>query len=310
MEKGKVSAIDKAKVLRDENMDLYKSLLVEMNSKDINLKDEEERTLLHFECSKKDCSQKLMEIMIAKGASVTMVDKRGKTCLHHLLENVGIKPECLQIVLGKNPNVNLQDKDFKTPLDYAVSNPNFTTELMTQLFRHKVDPNLKNPYGRTSFMFACFHNRSPEILEALISNGANPKFSDKFGNSCIYYLCANENPEPRSLAFLLSQQLEVNSNQFFRVAFEKNELSTVLAFLRAGFDCEALKLLPNEHNTRCVQMVEDFKNGVYWRTEWQEYLSAKESLVFITSFWAFSELEKRGQRFPKPLVFKILSKVL
>jgi len=79
---------------------------------DVNAKDEDGWTPLHFAATKE-----IVELLINEGADVNAKNKWGGTPLHAAATNG--KKETVELLIAADADVNAKAKDGKTPLDMA-----------------------------------------------------------------------------------------------------------------------------------------------------------------------------------------------
>ena len=92
-------------------------LLVE-RSADVNDKDREEVTILHYAIHSDN--PELIKYLIEKGANVNAKNRFGETVLHYAVCRNNL--ELAKILVEKGADVNAKDKDGKTVLDYSSGN--------------------------------------------------------------------------------------------------------------------------------------------------------------------------------------------
>lgn len=78
---------------------------------DVNAKDMDGSTPLHFAYRNKDVAK----LLIANGSDVNAKNNKGMTPLHYLYEN----KEIVELLIAKGADVNAKDNEGKTALDYA-----------------------------------------------------------------------------------------------------------------------------------------------------------------------------------------------
>lgn len=101
--------------------------------------------------------------------------------------------------------VNLPNADGQTPLSIAVEEKNI--EKIKSLINKKMDPNSKlNEFGETLLMWAC-RNSQKELVEFLLSKGANLDIKDSDGETVLAY----SESKPEILKLLVAGGLNPNS---------------------------------------------------------------------------------------------------
>lgn len=140
----------------------------------------ENMTPLIVACAKDNA--KLIEILIAHGADPSQEVASAGTPLHAVAETGSMHAALKLLSLGIDPNITT--KDGVTPLMRAVEcNQIKVAEL---LIKHGANINVKDPHGGLSLLHKAAKRNSCNMLELLITNGADlEQVSDK-GNSALH----------------------------------------------------------------------------------------------------------------------------
>ena len=71
-----------------------------------------------------------IEMFLDDLKDINQKDEDGATCLHYLCENEEIKIELLQYLLEKSSDPNLQNRKFNKPIELLCSNKNINLEMI------------------------------------------------------------------------------------------------------------------------------------------------------------------------------------
>lgn len=135
-----------------------------------------------------ELAQKLSEL----GVNVDQRDREGRT---PLLLNCATKNIKLALfLLGHGADPALADKDGDTPLHEAASAGNL--ELMEWLLRHGAAVNVRNRSGRTPLYYACYNEKSAELL---LRYKADPNIPDSMRSTILHLLAASEYPQSKKM---------------------------------------------------------------------------------------------------------------
>jgi ankyrin repeat protein len=204
--------------------------LLEHNDMDVNLKNNQNRTALHFACYWKNMPIDLLRIILEKSTDVVNEqNKYGDTALHLAIKgenrtavkellkrddvdvnlknnkNVtalhyaslwkNIPVELFRVILEKSTDINAQADNGKTALHVAIIGKNRTA--VEELLKHKdVDVNLnESNYNLTALHFACRWNDMPiDLFRIILEKSADVvNAQDKNGNTALHLAIALEN---------------------------------------------------------------------------------------------------------------------
>jgi ankyrin repeat protein len=169
--------------------------LISQNS-NVNVKDKQDNTALHFLCKNEKCSLEMLKYLISQNSNVNAKDKQDNTALHFLCKNENCSPEMLDYLISQNSNVNAKDKQDNTALHFLCKNEKCSLEMLEYLISQNSNVNAKDKQDNTALHFLCKNeNCSPEMLEYLISQNSNVNAKDKQGNTAFHFICKNENIE-------------------------------------------------------------------------------------------------------------------
>ncbi|MFT3827864.1 MAG: ankyrin repeat domain-containing protein [Chitinophagaceae bacterium] len=191
-------------------------------------------------------SPEVFQYLESIGIKPTVTAKNGDNVLHSIARRAG-QIELIKYFLGKGVNPNQANEDGNTPFMYAAAS-NRDTATITLLTASVKDINQANKSGMTALAFAVRGN-SPEIVEYLLSKGANANTVDTKGNNLVYYLFESYSPrqskdfEPK-LKLLQSKGVnfatpQKDGNTVYHFAVAKNDLSLVKYVQAFGADVNA-----------------------------------------------------------------------
>lgn len=109
---------------------------------DVNAKDWDGRTPLHYACI--DKLDGFVRLLLDHGALVSHADKKGWTPLHFAAQNQNI--EIARLLVDAGALVDAVDSNGNTPLFRAIFSSSGDGELITLLLQHGADKNHKNNY--------------------------------------------------------------------------------------------------------------------------------------------------------------------
>mgnify|MGYP003605322210 CR=1 FL=1 len=175
------------------------------------------------------------------------VGDNGENVLHNLVK----KPKQDAIIAyfsAKNVDVNHQDKEGNSVLMNATRG---NVDAVKSFFSNVKDVNATNFKGLSALTFAV-ENGSSEMVEFLISNGANTNLMDKKGNSLTYYWLQSYKPlkEGQKDEFqnkmVILQKAGLNfsapqkdGNTLYHLAVSKNDLKLLMKLEKLNVDVNA-----------------------------------------------------------------------
>jgi ankyrin repeat protein len=147
-------------------MVLIKKILARMNSKNVNAQNEYGRTALH-DAIIHQSEIAVKELLERDDVDVNLKDNNNETALHFasLWKNKPI--ELFTKILEKSADVNAQDEGGHTALHWAIIGEN-RTAVEELLKRDNVDLNLKNNQNHTALHYAAVCDNMPVELFQLI----------------------------------------------------------------------------------------------------------------------------------------------
>ena len=145
----------------------------------------------------KKSSPEIVKYLIDNGANTKIIDKNGENLIGALIESYKLnKPNEKstfddKVLIFDKYNISLKSIDNKgnTALHYAVISQNL--DLIKKVLQWGIDINKVNENGETALIKAAMLANDTNILEYLISKGANKKITTEFGETA--FDLANEN---------------------------------------------------------------------------------------------------------------------
>lgn len=157
-------------------------IMMEAKGVNVNAKTrEKDLTALHLaaEGGYVDC----IECLLEKGADANLKNHRGQTPLHLAARAQAL--DCVEVLLRKgNSNPNVGDYDKRTPLHAAVCKAARSYDIIEILVSWGADVNAKDQYGYTPLHIAAL-NQLSQCVEVLIYHGADVTAKSKFGMTAL-----------------------------------------------------------------------------------------------------------------------------
>jgi len=177
-----------------------------------------------------------------------VVNKNGQNALHAIVRRPK-QQEIIKYFISKGADINQIDNEGNTPfMNAAASNPD--VELITMLSSSVKDINLVNKKGVSALAMAVRGN-TPEVVDLLLSKGANLNVVDAAGDNIAAYLIQSYSPQRAEvftgkMNLLQTKGLDLasaqqNGNTLYHIALAKNDLALIKSL-------EALKLDVNAKN--------------------------------------------------------------
>ncbi|KAH8896011.1 ankyrin [Thozetella sp. PMI_491] len=132
---------------------------------DIDSKDKNGKTPLHYACEMHFSSEKVISILLSAGADPSVKDSFGKTPIHYTIQHYRF--ERLTAILEA--------------AESWMSN-NQAPEIMRRIIRHGANVNDKSNNGRTALHFACAAGYL-DRAQVLLQHGAIPNELDQDGRT-------------------------------------------------------------------------------------------------------------------------------
>ena len=237
------------------------------NGADVNSRDKEKNTPLHWASSRRHI--KTVLTLIENGADVNSLNKYNYSPLMHadnpeialtFIENganvnnesnyakkntpLSIaswygRTKTVLVLIENGALVNWRDRQQNTPLHLASWNGHIKTALA--LIENGANVNSQNYYGNTPLFDASWNGHTETVL-ALIENGADVNSLNKYEKTPLHW--ASEQGHTKTVLALIEQGADVNNqNNLAKVtplheAIEKGHKETVLALIEQGADIE------------------------------------------------------------------------
>lgn len=178
------------------NQDEIVKHLIQQENADIEAKDEDGKTALHFAAN--HGNNKLVEYLLSEGANIEARDNDGRTPL--LDAAAGGHDETVTYLLSKGAHIKAQDKNGWTLLQWAARKGD--SKLVTYLLSKGANSEAKGFYGRTPLLSAAVGGHL-EVLRLLLSKGANIEAQDENGWTSLHWAVEKGHDK---IALLLCQQ--------------------------------------------------------------------------------------------------------
>ena len=178
---------------------------------DIDLKDKNGRTALHYAAEKDLDSCEVLSCLVENGADVNKgTDDINCTPLMIASRNGNVKNVALLIRHGAV--IELQDKFGRTALYCAAENDRESCEVLSCLLENGADVNKGANDNCTPLMIAS-RNGNVNNVACLIRHGADIDLQDKFGRTALYCAAENDRDSCEVLSCLLENGADVNKGR-------------------------------------------------------------------------------------------------
>ncbi|KAI1394348.1 ankyrin repeat-containing domain protein [Hypoxylon trugodes] len=164
------------------------------NKVDINAKDIDGNTPLHFLICRKHVILPLLKAFIEHGADVNIDNNASTQPLQ--MASIWGEVECMKIIIPKVDNIDDDDKDGESALIQAVVYGR--ADSVKLLAESGANPNLENRHGRIALQYAARYGYN-ESLQCLLDHKADITHLDKHGRSPLFYACLGTSPESANL---------------------------------------------------------------------------------------------------------------
>ena len=151
---------------------------------DVNATTKENVTALIIACDTKNTDA--IPVLLNAGADPNIADANGYTCLHYAAQSIQCT-EILQAIISHGINVNATNKVNVTALEIACQKGNNKT--INVLLNVGADPNIANADGYTCLHWAALNHQYLEILQGMISHGADVNATSKKKVTALMVAC-------------------------------------------------------------------------------------------------------------------------
>eukprot|EP01002_Notosolenus_urceolatus_P008682 NODE_32_length_3382_cov_81.683168_g24_i0.p1 GENE.NODE_32_length_3382_cov_81.683168_g24_i0~~NODE_32_length_3382_cov_81.683168_g24_i0.p1 ORF type:complete len:1047 (+),score=449.33 NODE_32_length_3382_cov_81.683168_g24_i0:243-3143(+) len=150
-------------------------------------------TLLHYAAKHEQCSDKVLSLLLAKGAKVDATDRSGRTPLAYLCENMSISLAALGVLLDKKAAVNHEDGAKMRPLHILCANPVVFAEMLEVLIKAGAEVNAKDSEGKQAAHYICANTKALDLslLHVLDRNKASFSAQDDDRNTPLHNAVKN-----------------------------------------------------------------------------------------------------------------------
>ncbi len=208
--------------IKENSIEIIKILL--KNGANINVKDKNEGTLIHKlagEQNKEQESQKLMRLLIIKGAKIDEIDKYGYTPLMNICyfhDNL----EMIKLLIKNGANPEKVDKQNKRAINLACANNQ--TKIVKYLMRYEKDINRQDIKGNTLLHEVCQNQylKINEIVELLIEKGIDTKIKNNENETALEMMKNKQFKYNGNIKFLESYELFIEMQKTLKISEAKN----------------------------------------------------------------------------------------
>lgn len=156
--------------------DINVLIILKENGFDLNAKDHQGRTPLHYAVI--DNNLEILTFLIDNKINVNEKDNQHETALHFAA--IYKRYDIAKLLIANKANVNMKDKQGRSPLHYAAENDSL--DFVNLLIEKKCEINAQDKNGCTPLHCASFNSRV-EIAQLLLANKANRNAKDKSGKT-------------------------------------------------------------------------------------------------------------------------------
>ena len=184
-EKGRAQLAGKELRRAIEYNELDKAALLLEKYADINVKDDDGWTLLHWAASNN--AAEIAKLLIDRGADIQAKDNQGWTPMHWAMYKNA--PEIANVLIDRGANIQAKIGDGWMPLHWAARAGD--SAAVKWLIDSGLDVNAKDERGQTPLHSAAYYNHSTledtlEVANLLIDRGADIQTKDKWGRTPLH----------------------------------------------------------------------------------------------------------------------------
>ncbi|KAK8235219.1 hypothetical protein HDK90DRAFT_236789 [Phyllosticta capitalensis] len=147
-----------------------------------------------FHCAAdKGNSQVLRALLDSNTVNSNFQDCWGRTALHWSLEFNCLPDDTIQYWLASpQVDLNVQDQEGTTAIQKMIQNFTYRQKLLEFDWIHRIDPNIRDRYGKTLLHSAVFYCLIPLVKALLDAKDIDPHIRDSFGDPPIFELCRTQ----------------------------------------------------------------------------------------------------------------------
>ena len=205
---------------------------------DPNITDANGNTVLHHTVHS-DSSTEILEVLINHGADVNAKNDKNATALIKACNKGNV--DVMNVLLRAGADLNIADANGNTVLYHAAEGDN-STEILEILITHGADVNAKNKKNQTTLMIT-LKTEDIDAINVLLRGGADPNIADTKGHHAVH---SKRSPEILQILIThhqisISHGADVNvkdiKNRTALVrACEEEKIDAINVLLRAGAD--------------------------------------------------------------------------
>ena len=198
---------------------------------DMNIPDIYGDTYLHY-ASRNDCCSDVLWIIISHGGDVNATNKHNVTALMLACEKGN--RDAINVLLGAGADTNIKDWKGATCIQNAVAG-GCSKDMLETIVSHGADVNVTNNNDVTALMTAC-RNGNKDATNVFLNAGADPNVADANGETCLHYAAQNDSCT-EDLQAIISHGVDVNAKD------KNNVTALMIASLKGNLD--AINILLN-----------------------------------------------------------------
>ena len=182
------------------------------------------------------CSEGVLKTIIEHLSDVNATSKQKKTALMCACEKGNVDMINVGLLLNAGANPNIADANGSTFLHYAARNDS-CTEVVQAIISHGADVHATDKNNVTALMIACGKGNK-DAINALLNSGADPNIADDNGFTCLSFAVYSGCSEG-VLKTIIDHGVDVNATSKQKKtaltwACEKGNVNTINVLLNAG----------------------------------------------------------------------------
>jgi ankyrin repeat protein len=153
---------------------------------DVNAQCDCKTTALHLASELNDDA--IVKFLLKEKANINLTDYVGRNALHFALKNSKVNMGIIKLLIDKGIDAEARDVYGKTPLHLCCREGHY--EALVMLLDHGLDVKVATKY-KINLIHAIFRQSIPskEMMNLLISRGADVKGKDCYGRTALHYAC-------------------------------------------------------------------------------------------------------------------------